>query len=53
MTIKELNEKINSDEIENLRYIHHQYGEVDYIGNVVTPGTYFYNMQYVTVVEDD
>lgn len=43
MTISELNKKIRSGEITELRYIHPQYGEVDYWGEVQNQGVYCIN----------
>ena len=53
MTISELNKKIISGEITDLRYIHRQYGEVPYLDLVQEPGIYYFNNRYQNVVEDE
>jgi hypothetical protein len=51
MTIEELNNKIKSGEVTELRYVHHQYGEVDYFGSVMNPGVYYINDVCTLVTE--
>ena len=53
MTIKELNEKIRSGEITELRYIHRQFGEVPYLGEAQESGIYYFDNRYQNVEDDE